>query len=108
MVVDCNIRIFLHTLRMFDKLLVRVCTVFSSILPYVFDMIVGIHPFICIFYISSFEFSVIDGCRPIVLYFTQGFVSRGRWFGAGFIVSLVYVFVYLSVGLAWWKILGWW
>lgn len=59
-------------------------------------------------------FSSLCGCLtnyssgPIVLYFSQGFSSRGFWFAIGFIVSVLYMLVYFSAGLLWWKILGWW
>lgn len=43
---------------------------------------------------------------PIV--FAQGYVSIGDWWRIGLIVSLVNLFVWTTVGLAWWKALGYW
>ena len=59
-------------------------------------------------------FSTLCGCLtnyssgPIVIYFAQEFTSRKRWFQAGLLVAITHVTVYFTVGLVWWKILGWW
>ena len=60
-------------------------------------------------------FSTLCGCLtnfssgPIVIYYSQGYCSsRVRWFKFGLIISLIYVVTYFTVGLLWWKILGWW
>lgn len=43
---------------------------------------------------------------PIV--FAEGYVSFAEWWRVGFIVSLVNLAVWLVVGFAWWKFLGFW
>ncbi|KAI3632162.1 hypothetical protein MIR68_009998 [Amoeboaphelidium protococcarum] len=60
-------------------------------------------------------FSTLSGCLtnfssgPIVIYFSQGYCKgRLRWFGIGLTVSFVYIIIYFSIGLAWWKVIGWW
>ena len=59
-------------------------------------------------------FSSLCGCTthystaPVVIYFGLGYVTVPKWFGVGFVLSLVHLAVWLSVGLAWWKLLGWW
>jgi len=45
---------------------------------------------------------------PVILYFGLGYVSVRRWFAIGFVVSLVHLAVWLGLGLAWWRLLGWW
>ena len=45
---------------------------------------------------------------PIIIYFGLGYVTAPRWFKVGFLVSLFHLAVWLSVGMLWWKILGWW
>lgn len=45
---------------------------------------------------------------PIIIYFGLGYVTAPKWFKVGFMVSLFHLAVWLSVGLLWWKILGWW
>lgn len=46
------------------------------------------------------------GTAPIV--FGSGFVSLGRWWIAGFIMSVVNLLIWAVVGGAWWKVLGYW
>jgi DASS family divalent anion:Na+ symporter len=43
---------------------------------------------------------------PIV--FAEKYVSFGDWWRVGFVVSLVNLAIWLSVGFAWWKFLGYW
>lgn len=40
--------------------------------------------------------------------FGIGYVSRSDWWRAGFYVSVVNLFIWLTVGAAWWKWLGFW
>lgn len=46
------------------------------------------------------------GSAPI--FFGAGYVSQGTWWRIGFIVSLLNIVIWLGVGMAWWKLLGWW
>ncbi|MHC4135738.1 MAG: anion permease, partial [Planctomycetota bacterium] len=45
---------------------------------------------------------------PVIIYFGFGYVPAGKWFRLGAIVSLVHMFVWLLVGMGWWKVLDWW
>lgn len=45
---------------------------------------------------------------PVILYFGQGYVSTPRWFRVGFLVALFQLGLWIPLGLAWWKLLGWW
>jgi len=59
-------------------------------------------------------FSCLCGCTtnyssgPIIIYFGLGYVKAPAWFKIGFIISLFHLVVWFSVGLLWWKVLGWW
>lgn len=60
-------------------------------------------------------FSTLCGCLtnfssgPIVIYYSQGYCSsRVRWYAIGLTISILYLATYFSVGVLWWKILGWW
>jgi DASS family divalent anion:Na+ symporter len=46
------------------------------------------------------------GTSPIV--FGSGYVSLGRWWKVGFVMSVVNSVVWVVVGGLWWKILGYW
>ena len=45
---------------------------------------------------------------PVVIYFGKGYVSTPLWFKVGACVSMFHIAVWLGVGMAWWKLLGWW
>ncbi len=45
---------------------------------------------------------------PVIIYFGQGYVPTTSWFKIGALMSLFHLIIWLGVGLAWWKILGWW
>ena len=59
-------------------------------------------------------FSCLCGCTtnyssgPIIIYFGLGYVRAPKWFSVGFVVSLFHLFIWITVGLLWWKIIGWW
>ncbi|KAI0238311.1 hypothetical protein L0F63_006519 [Massospora cicadina] len=44
----------------------------------------------------------------LTIYFGQGHIPRGRWFLYGFYLSILYLAIYLTLGMGWWKVLGWW
>jgi divalent anion:Na+ symporter, DASS family len=46
------------------------------------------------------------GSAPI--FFGAGYVSQGRWWRVGFLVSLLNLVIWLGVGMLWWRLLGWW
>lgn len=46
------------------------------------------------------------GTSPII--FGSGFVSLGKWWGVGLVMSVVNLLVFAIVGGVWWKILGYW
>jgi DASS family divalent anion:Na+ symporter len=48
------------------------------------------------------------GTTPGPLYFGADYVSQQKWWQLGLIASVVNILVWASVGLVWWKILGWW
>ena len=73
--------------------------------------VLGVPPLLLLALISYF--STLCGCLtnyssgPIVLYFGQKYSSAKKWFAVGFLVSFIHISVWLTVGMAWWKILGW-
>lgn len=40
--------------------------------------------------------------------FATGYVTRGEWWKVGFYVSIANVLIWLTIGFAWWKFLGFW
>ncbi len=45
---------------------------------------------------------------PVIIYFGLGYVEPGKWFRIGFLTSLFHLVIWFGVGMAWWKLLGWW
>ena len=48
------------------------------------------------------------GTTSAPILFGLGYVSLRDWWRTGFIVSLANLAIWLTVGLAWWKALGFW
>jgi DASS family divalent anion:Na+ symporter len=48
------------------------------------------------------------GTTPAPIVFAAGYVSHGRWWKTGLILSVVNLALWTSLGLIWWKFLGLW
>ena len=48
------------------------------------------------------------GTTPAPIYFGLGYVTQRRWWTIGLIASILNIVIWSTVGLGWWKILGWW
>jgi divalent anion:Na+ symporter, DASS family len=60
-------------------------------------------------YFSNLSASLTHyGTTPAPIYFGSGYISQRDWWLYGFIVSVLSILVFATVGLAWWKLLGWW
>lgn len=46
------------------------------------------------------------GTAPVI--FGSGYVTLGKWWSVGFIMSLVNLVIWATAGLLWWKVLGYW
>ncbi|UJF25392.1 anion permease [Suttonella sp. R2A3] len=44
------------------------------------------------------------GTAPVI--FNSGYVSLGRWWSIGFVMSVINLALWIGVGLLWWKLLG--
>lgn len=45
-----------------------------------------------------------NGCGPV--YFGAGYVSQSEWWRNGFVICTMNVVIWLTVGMAWWKVIG--
>jgi DASS family divalent anion:Na+ symporter len=60
-------------------------------------------------YFSSIDASLTHyGTGSAPIFFGAGYVTQGKWWKVGFLVSLVQVTIWLGIGMLWWKVLGWW
>lgn len=48
------------------------------------------------------------GTTPAPVYFGTGYVTQRRWWTIGFIASVLNIIIWSTIGVAWWKALGWW
>jgi len=48
------------------------------------------------------------GTTPAPIYFGSRYITQRDWWLYGLIVSFLSLAVYATIGLAWWKLLGWW
>jgi DASS family divalent anion:Na+ symporter len=48
------------------------------------------------------------GTTPAPIYFGTGYVKQSQWWTIGLIASVLNILIWSTVGLGWWKILGWW
>ncbi|QEM83245.1 DASS family sodium-coupled anion symporter [Halomonas binhaiensis] len=46
------------------------------------------------------------GTAPII--YGSGYIEMGAWWKAGFIMSLINLAIWITVGSLWWKVLGYW
>ncbi|KAF7721112.1 hypothetical protein EC973_005396 [Apophysomyces ossiformis] len=58
-------------------------------------------------------FSALGGCMTnfstgsMAMYYAPGYVRRSKWFSIGLMLAVFYLFIYLTLGMLWWKFLGW-
>jgi DASS family divalent anion:Na+ symporter len=48
------------------------------------------------------------GTTPAPIYFGAGYVSQRTWWKLGLLASVPNILIWVFVGGAWWKLLGWW
>jgi len=48
------------------------------------------------------------GTTPAPVYFGLGYVTQRRWWTVGLIASILNILIWSTIGLGWWKVLGWW
>lgn len=48
------------------------------------------------------------GTTPAPVYFGTGYVTQKNWWTIGLIASVINILIWSTVGVAWWKVIGWW
>jgi divalent anion:Na+ symporter, DASS family len=48
------------------------------------------------------------GTTSTPIYYGAGYLTQASWWRVGFLVSLPNIAIWTLVGMAWWKVLGWW
>ncbi|KAI8374689.1 Sodium/sulfate symporter [Radiomyces spectabilis] len=58
-------------------------------------------------------FGALGGCMTnfstgtAAMYYAPGYISRSKWFIIGAQMAVFYLTVYFTLGMGWWKLLGW-
>jgi divalent anion:Na+ symporter, DASS family len=60
------------------------------------------------FFSSLFGALTQYSCGPAAILFGAGYVRIGSWWRIGFIISVINIIIWLTVGGFWWKFLGHW
>ncbi len=64
---------------------------------------------LCLNYFSTLNASLTHfGTTPGPIYFGLGYVKQSVWWRIGLIASILNIVIWSTVGLGWWKLLGWW
>jgi len=75
-------------------------------------LVTGANPLICALslgYFSSLDAALTHyGTGSAPVFFGNGYVTLGKCWTVGFLMSVVNVAIWLGLGTIWWKILGWW
>jgi DASS family divalent anion:Na+ symporter len=48
------------------------------------------------------------GTTPSPMFYAHEYVPFGTWWKVGFVVSLVNIAIWSTVGFGWWKVIGFW
>ena len=72
----------------------------------------GAPPYVAVLslaYFSNFNASLTHyGTTPAPIYFGAGYVKQRTWWWLGLIASVLNILIWVTVGFAWWKVLGFW
>ncbi|MBI2950298.1 MAG: DASS family sodium-coupled anion symporter [Verrucomicrobia bacterium] len=65
---------------------------------------------VCVFaFFANFSAGLTHyGTTPGPIVFSLGYVTQRTWWRVGFLISLINVAIWLTVGMVWWKITGLW
>ena len=47
-----------------------------------------------------------SGSSPVI--YNSGYTTMGEWWVAGFVMSVVEILIFCTIGITWWKMLGYW
>ena len=68
----------------------------------------GLAAFLLLFFTNLDAGLTHYGTVPAPIIFGTGYVSHGLWWKVGLLIALVNIFIWLTVGMVWWKFIGLW
>ncbi|MEX1013080.1 MAG: anion permease [Waddliaceae bacterium] len=102
--------VYFYSHYIFASSLAHVGALFTSFL--ILSLALGIPSGFCVpllaYFSSLFGCLTHYGIGSGAVLFGAGYVPIGSWWRIGFIMSLVYIFIWTVIGGAWWKLLGYW
>jgi len=94
----------------FASLTAHIAAMFSAFLAVA--VAVGTPPYLAtlaLFFASSISQSITHyAAGPAPIYFGAGYITQGRWWKIGFMVSAINLVIWIGLGSMWWKVLGLW
>jgi divalent anion:Na+ symporter, DASS family len=102
--------IYLYSHYAFATITARVSALYAAILIVI--LAAGTPPYLAVFamsYVSSLAAALTHyGTTTSPIYYGAGYTTPGAWWRDGFLLATLNTVVWLAVGAAWWKVLGWW
>jgi len=102
--------IYLYSHYAFATITARVSALYAALLIVI--LAAGTPPYLAVFamsYVSSLGASLTHyGTTTSPIYYGAGYTTLGAWWRNGFLIATLNAVVWLVVGAAWWKALGWW
>lgn len=102
--------IYLYSHYFFASMSAHITSMYGALIT--LGVASGAPPFISAFVVAMA--SNICGCLthfgsgPSPVFFGAGYVDQKTWWKLGFLVSLMHIIIWVGIGGAWWKVLGYW
>jgi DASS family divalent anion:Na+ symporter len=104
------VAVYLYVHYLFASLTAQVTVLYAGFLAAA--VAAGVPPLVAalaLAYFSSLNAAMTHyGTGSAPVFFGAGYVRQVEWWRIGFRISVVHLVVWMGVGLAWWKLLGWW
>lgn len=99
---------YFYTHYLFASNIAHITSMFVPFL--VLSIAAGTPPLLASIVLGAFS-SIFGGlttysCGPAPIYFGAGYVTTKEWFSLGFVISVVNLVIWFTVGFAWWYLLG--
>lgn len=106
----CTLLVYFYAHYGFASITTHVLAMYPAFVGVLLEM--GAPPWLtaaCFAYFSNLCAGLTHyGTTPAPIVFGAGYVSHGTWWKVGLLMSFVNIAVWLSIGMAWWKVLGLW
>ncbi len=102
--------VYLYSHYLFATITARASALYTPLLIVI--LAAGTPPYLAVFamsYVSGLGAALTHyGTTTSPIYYGAGYTTLGAWWRHGFVMATLNTVVWLTVGAAWWKLLGWW